>query len=178
MHCGLNGDQVADMQSAVMKHTRAIVNNQAFLTGDSTHETIITKYHLPRVLQDMTVELQQARDMQQKHQDWLYSEPWQQHLEARLALPQRHTESGDEATFTWACPFCESLFPTSAALEHHARRTHSYVKTVPIFNKAVHSVEGLPTCRFCKKGFSRWQTLASHINSKVVPPSILLTRLQ
>ena len=142
VHCGLNGDQVADMQRAVMKHTRAIVNNQAFLTGD-THETIIQKYRLPRVLQDLAAELQQARDTQCKHLDWFYSDTWQQHLEAQLSLPPRSTESGGENTHTWACPFCEHMFPTSAALKHHARRTHNYVdKTELIFNKAVHSVGG------------------------------------
>ena len=169
VHCGLNGDQVADMQRAVMKHTRAIVNNQAFLTGD-THETIIQKYRLPRVLQDMAAELQQARDTQCRHLDWFYSDTWQQHLEAQLSLLPRSTERGDENTHTWACPFCEHMFPTSAALKHHARRTHDYVdKTELIFNKAVHSVEGLPTCRFCKKDFSRWQTLARHITSHSCP---------
>ena len=78
-------DQVADMQRAVMKHTRAIGNNQAFLTGD-THETIIQKYRLPRVLQDMAAELQQARDTQCRHLDWFYSDTWQQHLEAQVSL--------------------------------------------------------------------------------------------
>ena len=169
VHCGLNGDQVADMQRAVMKHTRAIVNNQAFLTGD-THETIIQKYRLPRVLQDMAAELQQARDTQCQHLDWLYSDAWQQHLEAQLSLPPRSTENGDETTHAWACPFCEHMFPTSAALKHHARRTHNYVdKTGTIFSKAVHSVGGLPTCRFCRKDFSRWQTLAQHITSNSCP---------
>ena len=78
--------------------------------------------------------------------------------------------SADLNTHTWACPFCEHMFPTSAALKHHARRTHDYVdKTELIFNKAVHSVGGLPTCRFCKKDFSRWQTLARHITSNSCP---------
>ena len=38
--CGLSGDQVKELQRAIMKHVRAIVNNQAHLTGDA-HETII-----------------------------------------------------------------------------------------------------------------------------------------
>ena len=156
VHCGLNDDQVVDMQRAVMKHTRAVVNNQAFLTGDM-HETIIDKYRLPRVIEDLQRELQQASDEQQQHHDRMYSIEWQQqHLERQLATPASRP-GGDESTwftFMWACPFYGGMFPTSAALKHHARRTHDHVDTLkPIFNKAVHSVGGLPTCRFCKKEF-------------------------
>ena len=62
------------------------------------------------------------------------------------------------------------MFPTQAALKVHARRAHNHVdQTAPVFNKALHSVQGLPTCRFCKHRFSRWQTLASHITSNSCP---------
>ena len=170
VHCGLNGDQVAEMQKAVMKHTRAIVNNQAFLTGD-THETIIDRYHLPRVLMDLGDDLRQAREAQDRLPDWMYSDTWQAHLETQLALPAHRAEheSGTTDAYTWACPYCECMFPSSAALKHHARRVHDVDRCIPIFNKAAHSVGGLPTCRFCKKEFSRWQTLAGHITSNSCP---------
>ena len=126
------------MQKAVMKHTRAIVNNQAFLTGD-THETIIDRCHLPRVLKDLGDDLRHAREAQDRLPDWMYSDTWQAHLETQLALPahRAENESGTTDAYTWACPYCECMFPSSTALKHHARRVHDHVdRCIPIFNKA------------------------------------------
>ena len=62
------------------------------------------------------------------------------------------------------------MFPTQAALKIHAQRTHKHIdKTDITFNKALHSVGGLPTCRFCNKKFSRWQTLSQHITANRCP---------
>ena len=44
--CGLTGDGVQEAQRAQMRHVRAIVNNQAHLTGD-THASIMTRYNIP-----------------------------------------------------------------------------------------------------------------------------------
>ena len=38
-----------------------------------------------------------------------------------------------------------------------------------VFNKSLHSIGGLPTCRFCLKKFTRWQTLAQHISANRCP---------
>ena len=89
---------------------------------------------------------------------------WQEHLQRRLDQNIPEPDSDLDERHEWACPFCESLFPTQAALKVHARRTHQHVDTEPVvFSRIEHALNGLPTCRFCNKNFSRWQTLAQHI---------------
>eukprot|EP00439_Symbiodinium_sp_Y106_P009036 s3584_g1.t1 len=69
--CGINGDQVRELQRAIMKHVRAIVNNQAHLTGD-THETIVAKYSIPKADEDLQQELLRAAERQKANLDWMY----------------------------------------------------------------------------------------------------------
>ena len=168
--CGLSGDQVTELQRAIMKHVRAIVNNQAHLTGD-THATIMARYPIPRATDDLRRELLRAADRQQATPDWMFHNSWHDHLCRRLQQRSAEPEQDDNLdSFQWACPFCEDMFPTQAALKVHAQRTHQHTDRVDItFNKARHSVGGLPTCRFCDKQFSRWQTLAQHITQNRCP---------
>ena len=120
-----------------MRHVRAIVSNQAHLTGD-THEYIMHKYNIQTV-----AELLRA---------------------ARLCLFQEAAAPAEGADI-WECPICEASFVSSAALKTHARRAHDvHEHPQPIFNKAVHSQGGLPVCKGCGKKFSKWQSLALHIN--------------
>eukprot|EP00439_Symbiodinium_sp_Y106_P046963 s2644_g6.t1 len=164
--CGLNGDQARELQRAIMKHVRAIVNNQAHLTGD-THETIVNKYNIPKADVDLQQELLRAAERQKAMLDWMYDDQWQEHLCCRLQqYSEGPTRDDSSETFQWACPFCSEMFSTQAALKIHAQRTHKHIdKNDIVFNKALHSVGGLPTCRFCHKKFSRWQTLAQHITA-------------
>ena len=75
----------------------------------------------------------------------------------------------------WACPECDSFFSTAAALKIHAQRAHGWThKPFRIFDRSKHAVHGLPTCRFCEKRFSRWQTLEQHINSLACPKMLVL----
>ena len=101
----------------------------------------------------------------------MFHDSWQDHLCHRLQQCSAEPERDDSLdSFQWACPFCEDMFPTQAALKVHAQRTHQHTDRVDItFNKARHSVGGLPTCRFCEKQFSRWQTLAQHITQNRCP---------
>ena len=164
--CGINGDQARELQRAIMKHVRAIVNNQAHLTGD-THETIVNKYNIPKADEDLQQELLRAAERQKAMLDWMYDDQWQEHLCCRLQQYSEGPARDDSSeTFQWACPFCSEMFPTQAALKIHAQRTHKHIdKNDIVFNKALHSVGGLPTCRFCHKQFSRGETLAQHITA-------------
>ena len=76
-----------------MKHVRAIVNNQAFLTGD-THEVIITKYGIPRIHEVFCEDLRRVRQAQQQNPDWMHDPTWQTHLEAQLAVRQQDRADG------------------------------------------------------------------------------------
>ncbi|CAE7356543.1 unnamed protein product [Symbiodinium sp. CCMP2456] len=69
---------------------------------------------------------------------------------------------------------CEATFGTAAALKTHARRAHDIIDEHPVvFNKAEHALGGLPTCSKCHKKFSKWQTLAQHINQNSCPQMIV-----
>ena len=168
--CGLSGDQIKEIQRAVMKHVWAIVNNQAHITGDS-HATIRQKFDIPQASDDIAYHIHQVANQQQLRPDWMYTESWQQHLLARQQLLHEQLDEDERAeSLQWACPHCEALFPTQAALKIHARRMHQHCDAPDIvFNKSLHSIGGLPTCRFCLKKFTRWQTLAQHISANRCP---------
>ena len=171
LHClGLSPKLVSELQVACMKHIRAIVSDQQHLTGH-THAEIRDKYHI-----DTTIhQLQKAHDRELRLQagtDWMQQWKWNQHISACFVSLQEdggEEESGLDQDH-WACPYCDSSFSTAAALKVHAQRTHGHRdEPQPLFDKARHSVGGLPTCRYCAKKFSRWQTLAQHINRMSCP---------
>ena len=147
-----------------MKHVRAIVSNQAHLTGD-THKDIALRYNIPSAKVLCEIEYQRAQDQQSSLQDWMFDEQWQIHLWCRIRyVTERAEHTAEQAR--WACPACDGIFPTQAALKWHARRMHNIIDTDVVFNKALHSKGGLPVCRFCDAAFSRWQTLADHITKR------------
>ena len=161
--CGLTGDQLLEAQRHMMRHVRAVVSNQAHLTGD-THEYIMNTYNVATFADC----LQQAQNREQvaaeKHQDWMWNQEWHTHLVQQLQIRTSSPQPDDTAD-CWMCHHCDASFVTSAALKTHARRMHGLQEeNHNIFNKAKHSVDGLPKCSSCHKVFSKWQTLAEHIN--------------
>ena len=171
LHCfELSSNLLAELNVASMKHIRAIVSDQQHLTG-RTHQEIMEQYHITPLL-DVT---KQAHNRELKllaHDDWMLSTSWHQCITTCLNQVQvnpipMETDSEQER---WACPECDEMFTTAAALKIHAQRTHG-IKTEQrqIFDRARHSVGGLPTCKFCTKQFSRWQTLGQHINTLACP---------
>ena len=151
--CGLTGDGTQEAHRAQMRHVRAIVNNQAHLTGD-THAQIMQTYQIPHFA------------------DWMWDEEWNAHVRQQLNVRTDQPDQEDEAAI-WSCPKCEASFVSAAALKTHARRTHGITEEHPtVFNKAVHSEGGVPTCSGCHKKFSRWQTLAQHIDQNSCPGMI------
>ena len=102
----------------------------------------------------------------------MWEEDWSTHVQCRLEI---YTESpGPEADrCIWSCPKHEASFITAAALKIHARRTHGITEEHPVvFNKAIHSLNGLPTCSAFNKSFSKWQTLAQHMNQNSCPGKV------
>ena len=126
---------------------------------------------IPRAADDLQRELLRSADRQQAAQDWMFEDWWHQHLCHRLQqISEEPERDACLDSFQRACPFCEDMFPTQAALKIHAQRTHQHTdKSTITFNKSQHSVGGPPTCRYCEKQFSRWQTLAQHITQHHCP---------
>ena len=171
LHCfGLSPKLAAELNVNSMKHIRAIVSDQQHLTG-RTHQEILEKHQLTPILQV----IQKAHEREQQlsfHTDWMVSEAWHLHITACLQQVQQQTPvpDTDSDQERWACPECDEMFCSAAALKIRAQRTHGIrTEKQQIFDRAAHSVGGLPTCRFCNKQFSRWQTLAHHINTMACP---------
>ncbi|CAE6948943.1 unnamed protein product [Symbiodinium sp. KB8] len=119
---GLSQQLMHELQVASMKHIRAIVSDQQHLTGH-THQEIMCKFNID----SMMTQLQKAhaRELQlQKHHDWMQQYKWNQHITRSFASLSEPTvpEESDKEQDTWACPLCDSLFSTAAALKIHAQR--------------------------------------------------------
>ena len=65
---------------------------------------------------------------------------------------------------TFACDVCGVYFPTLKTMRQHRARTHQQkVQYDTTFDPALHSVNGLPQCRYCKHNFVAWPALRKHI---------------
>ena len=72
-------------------------------------------------------------------------------------------------TGPFACPRCQKSCDTRKILKLHMSRVHQ-VKTPPHpFDRAIHSVRGMPTCALCLHSFTRWEVLEKHISSWSCP---------
>ena len=63
------------------------------------------------------------------------------------------------------CPVCGIYFGSAEGLHQHLHRQHADVEQASKiqFNRAAHSLFGLPYCRFCRKRLGTWQSLTKHI---------------
>ena len=78
------------------------------------------------------------------------------------------------------CQQCGRTFGSTGALSSHMRRAHSrpgpYSATAEDkqVSRALHSQDGLPICKHCKRHFSKWQQFLQHISRGLCP--VLLER--
>ena len=160
-----------------MNHIRAIVSDQACLTGQ-THQEIMEQYGVQSALQ--MISYAHSRELShQNPQDWMLQLEWDQAIGECLHQAELSTEPvSDTEREIWACPVCDEQFVSAAALKVHARRKHNITEQAEnIFDRRKHSIGGLPQCSGCLKKFSRWQTLRQHINNHSCPgraPNVLL----
>ena len=170
LHClTLSEGHVRLLQRTMMKHIRALVSDQAFLTG-TTHDEILTRFQI-KPMKEVLLQAH-AREIQlEQFGDWMIDKSWNQQVEGALRAAPNCPEPGSEDELAvWACPVCDCQFSSTAALKTHARRAHKLVEPYEnIFDRTKHSVNGLPQCAGCLKKFSRWQTLQQHINNNSCP---------
>ena len=170
LHClTLSEGHVRLLQRTMMKHIRALVSDQAFLTG-TTHDEILTRFQI-KPMKEVLLQAH-AREIQlEQFGDWMIDKSWNQQVEGALRAAPSCPEPGSEDELAiWACPVCDCQFSSTAALKTHARRAHKLVEPCEnIFDRTKHAVNGLPQCAGCLKKFSRWQTLQQHINNNSCP---------
>ena len=154
-----------NLQKTIMEHTRAIVSDQAFLTG--------TTYNIRTACS--ILEQAHGRELAlEQYGDWMIDTTWSQVISDGLQIAAQHTEPEmDAEQEVWACPVCEEQFGNTAALKIHARRVHKLLdQPQKIFDRTKHALHGLPQCAGCHRKFSRWQTLEAHVNNNSCPARV------
>ncbi|CAE7251454.1 unnamed protein product, partial [Symbiodinium sp. CCMP2456] len=139
MHClCLRSSHVRMLQKAIMKHVRAIVSDQAFLTG-TTHEDIMMQYKIESALQ--LLNKAHGRELgNQNPDDWMLAPDWDEAISTSLNLAAADDgPSSDAEQEIWACPVCDEQFVNPAALKIHARRKHHITEqAVDVFDKQMY----------------------------------------
>ena len=83
--------------------------------------------------------------------------------------PAKLVPMPDEAP-QYACQVCGLYFPTLHQVKTHEGRFHKrFAPLRDLTDKASYSLDGLPTCRFCKQAFSKWTVLQRHIRLNRCP---------
>ena len=170
LHClHLSPGNIHLLQKTIMRHTRAIVSDQAFITG-ITHDEIMHKYQIRSACS--ILEQAHGRELAlEQYEDWMIDVTWNQVISDGLRVAAQHTEpESDAEQEVWACPVCDEQFSNIAALKIHARRAHKLAdKPTRLFDRTKHALHGLPQCAGCLRKFSRWQTLEAHVNNNSCP---------
>ena len=173
LHClQLSPGNVHLLQKTIMRHCRAIVSDQAFLTG-ITHDEIMQKYQIRSACS--ILEHAHGRELGlEQYEDWMIDVTWNKVISDGLQVAAQHTEpESDAEQEVWACPVCDEQFSNIAALKIHARRAHRIVDTpARLFDRTKHALHGLPQCAGCLRKFSRWQTLEAHVNNNSCPARV------
>ena len=87
----------------------------------------------------------------------------------RAVAPAKLVPMPDE-TPQYACQVCGLYFPTLHQVKTHEGRFHKrFAPLRDLTDKASYSLDGLPTCRFCKQAFSKWTVLQRHIRLNRCP---------
>ena len=106
--CGITGDGAQEAQWAQMRHVRAIVINQAHLTGD-THAHIMTRYNIPHFVDLLRHALDREAQAAASQQDWMWDDEWDTHVRQQLDV-RTERQDQDEEDAIWSCPKCDASF--------------------------------------------------------------------
>ena len=169
---GLSLKLLQELQITAMKHIRAVIADPRHITGHTDVE-VREKHNIDTML--TLLEKAHCRELNNTRDDWMTLPDWDLRISRSFEEAQQegHHDAADSTDAEqWACPECDSFFSTAAALKIHAQRAHGWMHK-PL-DRGKHAIQGLPTCRFCEKRFSRWQTLEQHINSLACPKMLVL----
>ena len=61
------------------------------------------------------------------------------------------------------CPHCPKKYRLLSTLRWHMTKVHKLRMPIISFDRAVHSVHGMPTCAMCGESFTRWEVLEAHV---------------
>ena len=107
---------------------------------------------------------QQVTQTRASEDDTVPAEPTRYSTEGGQLDQRIHNRRG-ETTLQYLCPQCYLAFATLSEVKRHHRTQHD--APVPdrtgLFDRRLHAVQGLPTCRHCQQEFPTWAHLSRHI---------------
>ena len=70
----------------------------------------------------------------------------------------------DPTPASYQCPHCCKSYPLLSTLRWHMKKVHKLQVPRTQFDRAKHSVDGMPICAMCGTSFTRWEVLEAHMS--------------
>ncbi|CAE7783692.1 unnamed protein product [Symbiodinium sp. CCMP2592] len=171
--CGLTPSGHKTLETAVIKHLRAILRSPVHLTFTSNAEIAQQAgLELPhRMLQKLLQTEARRKSNASSPVDPFICTPadsWWKQVEESLQPPAESTtiQVPSLTVAKCACPICGITYALRSALLTHVAKQHpeSLLELEqPTFDRAVDAIGGMPQCAACGKRFSTWQLLQRHV---------------
>ncbi|CAE6926470.1 unnamed protein product [Symbiodinium sp. CCMP2592] len=171
--CGLTPSGHKTLETAVIKHLRAILRSPVHLTFTSNAEIAQQAgLELPhRMLQKLLQTEARRKSNASSPVDPFICTPadsWWTQVEESLQPPAESTtiQVPSLTVAKCACPICGITYALRSALLTHVAKQHpeSLLELEqPTFDRAVDAIGGMPQCAACGKRFSTWQLLQRHV---------------
>eukprot|EP00439_Symbiodinium_sp_Y106_P077393 s432_g16.t1 len=169
---GFSSSSCRTLQSTAAMHLRKVLRLHE---RGLTNEQVLDQAGLPLLLhlerrverQEWTMTQDQARAPELR----CYEEHRQRHIQQQIqalrerGFSQQLTMEDPSAIVQLPCPVCGLYFATPEGLHQHLHERHPEIEQaakIP-FNRAQHSLFGLPYCRFCRCRQGSWQSLIKHV---------------
>ena len=177
---GCHPKSLLSLDKSMTKHLRAILRKPAHIGHDTNHHIwTLAQVDRPHVqaLRLLEAHLTKLKCKLCTAPDITTTTEALEYAEGQLRAFQRLAESqvfqdvshhpAETAAACVPCVGCEQMFPSLNAMRIHCKLSHGFLpehtKTPLRFDATLHSVNGMPECKLCRRRFFRWQHLKKHI---------------
>ena len=189
---GLDLQSATQLRGAVMRQLRITAHSLGHLTHED-NTALLTRLGLPDPVESLQRACQQRIEMSRQHVLHLQPPRVQQwwgilcSTFAQLAHPRMTDHASTTLTevtqvlrIQSTCSICGQQFPSLHALRVHVGKQHQdqqqpvKERNPTIKNKRrdefrIHSLNGLPTCKHCRKSFHGWPAFMGHFSQQACP---------
>ena len=159
------------------KQLRAVTNTPAHLSHVSNAD-LSTKHGVPDPIDQLEQCIRQKREKLQNKENDITNTTDIQHFweQTHLAYKELTTTTLQDSpvipvapTITGlACPECGVYFPSTKTLRQHLALKHKKLVTIDPedaknYQSHLHSINGMPQCKHCKKNLQTWGALRQHV---------------